>query len=126
MFLKELVRVADFKIQAIKTDNASIFTNRYLGYDRSSDPLNPILHALDLLCQKLEIAHYLIDPGKPAQNGKVERSHRTDQEKFHDESTFHSFRDLRKKMKTWNQTYNNTKHCGLAGKTPNEMLKLLN
>ena len=72
LFLKELVRVADFKIQAVKTDNASIFTNRYLGYDRSSDPLHPRLHALDLLCQELQIAHYLIDPGKPAQNGKVE------------------------------------------------------
>lgn len=126
LFVKELLRVADFKIQAIKTDNASIFTNRYLGYDRSSDPLNPRLHGLDILCNKLGIVHYLIDPGKPAQNGKVERSHRTDQEKFYDELIFHSFRDLRRKMKMWNQKYNNTKHCGLAGKTPNEMLKLFN
>lgn len=124
LFVKELVRVADFKILAIKTDNASIFTNRYLGYDRSSDPLNPRLHALDILCNDLGIAHYLIDPGKPAQNGKVERSHRTDQEKFYDELTFGSFKDLRRKMKIWNQKYNNTKHCGLDGKTPNEMLKI--
>jgi transposase InsO family protein len=126
LFVKELIRVADFKIQSIKTDNASIFTNRYLGYDRSSDPLNPRLHALDILCNELGIAHYLIDPGKPAQNGKVERSHRTDQEKFYDELEFHSFIDLKRKMKKWNQKYNNTKHCGLGGKTPNEMLKLFN
>lgn len=126
LFVKELIRVADFNIRAIKTDNASIFTNRYLGYDRSSDPLHPRLHALDILCNELGIAHYLIDPGKLAQNGKVERSHRTDQEKFYDELTFYSFRDLRRKMKIWNRTYNNTKHCGLAGKTPNEMLKLFN
>lgn len=126
LFVKELIRIADFKILAIKTDNAAIFTNRYLGYDRSSDPLHPRLHALDMLCNKLGIGHYLIDPGKPAQNGKVERSHRTDQEKFYDQLKFHSFKDLRYKMKIWNQTYNNTKHCGLAGKTPNEMLKLFN
>ena len=125
LFLKELIRVADFKVQAIKTDNAAIFTNRYLGYDRSSDPLNPRLHALDLLCNELGIAHYLIDPGKPAQNGKVERSHRTDQEKFYDEMTFTSFTDLKKKLRTWNNQYNDTKHCGLDGKTPNQALKLL-
>lgn len=125
-FLKELVSVADFKIMSVKTDNGSIFTNRYLGYDRSTDPTNPRLHTFDILCNELEIPHYLIDPGKPAQNGKVERSHRTDQEKFYDENKFKSFEDLKQKMKIWNAKYNNTKHCGLNGKTPNEMLKLLN
>ena len=69
--------------------------------------------------------HYLIDPGKPAQNGKVERSHRTDQEKFYDENEFTSFEDLKKKLRIWNDGYNNTKHCGLDGKTPNQTLKLL-
>jgi len=37
---------------------------------------------------KNNILHYLIDPGKPAQNGKVERSHRTDQEMFYDRRKF--------------------------------------
>ena len=125
LFLKELARVADFKIMNVKTDNASIFTNRYLGYDRSSDPLHPRLHAFDLLCSEMGMNHYLIDPGKPAQNGKVERSHRTDQEKFYEENTFTSFDDLKSKIRNWNNDYNNTKHCGLDGKTPNQMLKLL-
>lgn len=125
-FLKEVLSVADFKIVSVKTDNASIFTNRYLGYDRSTDPNNPKLHPFDILCNDLKIIHYLIDPGKPAQNGKVERSHRTDQEKFYDGNKFASFEDLKQKMKIWNNLYNNTKHCGLNGKTPNEALKLLN
>jgi transposase InsO family protein len=125
-FLKKLISVVGFKIVSVKTDNGSIFTNRYLGYDRSTDPNNPRLHAFDILCNDLKIIHYLIDPGKPAQNGKVERSHRTDQEKFYDENKFDSFEDLKQKMKTWNNLYNNTKHCGLNGKTPNEALKLLN
>ena len=124
-FVHELLAVADFTIKAIKTDNASIFTNRYTGYLKSSDPMNPRLHELDVLCEKLGIAHYLIDPGKPAQNGTVERSHRTDQEKFYDENQFTSFEDLKFKIKNWNGKYNNTKHCGLNGKTPNEMLKIL-
>jgi transposase InsO family protein len=125
-FLKELIKVFPHRIRAIKTDNDPCFTNRYLGYLRSSDPMNPRLHALDIICQELNIIHYLIDPGKPAQNGKVERSHRTDQEMFYDRNIFKSIRDLKKKINLWNQRYNDLEHCGLNGKTPNEMLKLIN
>jgi len=124
-FLKKVIRVANFRIRAIKTDNGSIFTNRYTGYLKSSTPHNPRLHDLDLLCQQLNILHYLIDPGKPAQNGKVERSHRSDQEIFYDRHNFKNIEDLKKKIRIWNQYYNNLEHCGLDGKTPNEMLKLL-
>jgi len=123
-FLKKIIKIAPFEIRAIKTDNGSCFTNRYTGYLRSSDPFSPRLHALDLLCAKLEIEHYLIDPGKPAQNGKVERSHRSDQESFYDQSKFKSFEELRYKLKLWNMYYNNLEHCGLNGKTPNQVLRL--
>ena len=122
MFLKELVSVVDFKIKAIKTDNGSCFTNRYTGYNKSIDPFKPRLHAFDLLCQQLDMPHYLIDPGKPQQNSFVERSHKTDQEKFYDELIFTSFEDLRYKLRLWNMNYNDTKHCGLNGKTPNQAL----
>lgn len=125
-FLKTLLKVAPFKIRAIKTDNGSNFTNRYTGYPKSNDPINPRLHDFDLFCQEYNIIHYLIDPGKPAQNGKVERSHRTDQEMFYDRNKFKTLRELEEKIELWNYTYNNMEHCGLNGKTPNEMLELLN
>lgn len=124
MFLKRLIAVAPFKIKAIKTDNGAIFTNRYLGYAMSADPLNIRLHDLDVLCNTMDITHYLIDPGKPAQNGKVERSHRTDQEHFYERNTFNSFEELKYKLRLWNMYYNDTKHCGLNGKTPNQTLGL--
>jgi len=124
-FLKKLIRIVPFRIRAIKTDNGFIFTNRYSGYAKSSDPLNPRLHGFDVLCQELNILHYLIDPGKPAQNGKVERSHRSDQEIFYDRNKFKTVSDLKRKIKIWNCEYNNLEHCGLDGKTPNEMLQLL-
>lgn len=123
-FLKELIAIADFEIKAIKTDNGSCFTNRYTGYNKSSDPLNPRLHPFDMLCQELGILHYLIDPGKPQQNSFVERSHKTDQEKFYEQLTFKSFEELRYKLRLWNMYYNDTKHCGLKGLTPNQALKL--
>jgi transposase InsO family protein len=124
-FLRKIISVAPFRIRAVKTDNGSNFTNRYTGYAKSSDPMNPKLHALDVLCREKNIIHYLIDPGKPAQNGKVERSHRSDQEIFYERNSFKNLSDLKKKIRIWNETYNNLEHCGLNGKTPNEMLQLL-
>lgn len=124
-FLKEMIENAPFRIRAIKTDNGTNFTNRYVGYLKSSDPVNPRLHEFDILCQKYNIIHYLIDPGKPAQNGKVERSHRTDQEMFYDRNRFKTLKELKTKIKVWNEAYNNLEHCGLNGKTPNEMIELL-
>ncbi len=124
-FLDEVMKIAPFRIRAIKTDNGACFTNRYTGYQKSSDPLNPRLHAFDLSCQAQNIIHYLIDPGKPAQNGKVERSHRSDQESFYDQVKFESLEELKLKLKLWNMYYNDLQHCGLNNKTPNQMLEIL-
>jgi transposase InsO family protein len=124
-FLEELIRIAPFRIRAIKTDNGSNFTNRYTGYLKSADLMNPRLHQFDVLCQRYNIIHYLIDPGKPAQNGKVERSHRTDQEMFYERNIFKNLDELKQKIHIWNMEYNNLEHCALNGKTPNEMLQLL-
>ena len=122
-FVEELIKIASFKIKAIKTDNGFCFTNRYTGYQKSANPLNPRLHAFDLLLMKNNILHYLIDPGKPAQNGKVERSHRTDQEMFYDKVKYTTILGLQRSIKIWNNKYNNLEHCALNGLTPNEALE---
>jgi transposase InsO family protein len=121
-FLEEVIERFPHLIQAIKTDNGSIFTNYYLGTNKRSDMTVKTLHALDQFCAKHHIVHYLIDPGKPAQNGTVERSHRSDQESFYDRNKFKSIKDLQKKLQKWNLEYNDLEHCGLQGKTPNEAL----
>lgn len=129
MFLQEVITVFPHRIRAVKTDNGSIFTNYYIGTNKRSDMTVKTLHSFDIFCAGQRIIHYLIDPGKPAQNGKVERSHREDQEKFYERNTFRCFGDLQKKLRTWNDYYNNLEHCGLNGKTPNEFLadyKLIN
>jgi len=121
-FLKKVVGVADFQIKAVKTDNGSCFTNRYNGYYKSDLPF-PRTHAFDMACKENNIVHYLIDPGKPQQNAFVERSHREDQEKFYEQIKFKSFEELKSKLRLWNMDYNNTKHCGLNGLTPNQALR---
>lgn len=122
LFLAEVMRRAPFVILAIKTDNHATFTNYYTGTNKRSDLLVKSLHALDAACREHNIRHYLIDPGKPAQNGKVERSHREDQEKLYDEVSFVSAEDLRYRLRLWNMYYNDLEHCGLNGRTPNEVL----
>lgn len=111
-----------YVIQAVKTDNHSTFTNYYTSMNKRSDMTVKAIHALDLWCAKNDIVHYLIDPGKPAQNGTVERSHREDEEKFYQRNVFKDYSILKKKIRQWNDYYNNLEHCGLRGKTPNEVL----
>src|SRR3989339_267062 len=124
VFLREGMQRFPYKIEAVKTDNGLIFTNRYAGGNlKRSDLSSKTLHVLDIFCNEHNIMHYLIDPGKPAQNGTVERSHREDQEKFYEKNTFKDIKDLERKIKIWNTYYNNLEHCGLNGKTPNQMLE---
>jgi transposase InsO family protein len=124
-FLREVISRFPYPIKAIKTDNHSTFTNYYTGYKKFGDPRNARPHGLDVECLRLGITHYLIDPGKPAQNGKVERSHRSDQELFYDQLKTTDPEQLRLSSRLWNMYYNDLEHCGLEGKTPNEMLQLI-
>jgi transposase InsO family protein len=121
-FVERLLKRAPFRVRAIKTDNGSCFTNYYNGSRKSTDIAQARIHPFDQLLAARKIIHYLIDPGKPAQNGKVERSHRTDQEMFYDRHFFKSALDLRKAIKKWNIKYNNLEHIALDGLTPNEAL----
>ncbi|MEK7201253.1 MAG: DDE-type integrase/transposase/recombinase [Patescibacteria group bacterium] len=121
-FIKEVIGLFPHRICAVKTDNGQIFTNYYIGTNKRSDMTVKTVHALDVFCAEHHIVHYLIDPGKPAQNGTVERSHREDQEKFYDQNRFRNIWHLQKKLKEWNIYYNNLEHCGLDGRSPNEFL----
>lgn len=126
IFLERIMKRFPHPIKAVKTDNGFVFTNRYTGTYKREDLSPRQLHAFDRFCAEHDIIHYLIDPGKPAQNGTVERSHREDQEKFYNQKTFKNTGDLKRKVRIWNNFYNNLEHCSLNGKTPNQMLKSFN
>jgi len=122
-FLKIVMERFPLPIQAIKTDNHSTFTNYYLGTNKRSDLTVKTIHSLDIFCGKHDMIHYLIDKGKPTQNGTVERSHGEDQRKFYEQNEFATVSSLKKRIKVWNDYYNDLEHCGLNGKTPNEMVQ---
>ena len=72
--------------------------------------------------RKKDIEHSLIRPHTPTQNGKVERSHRKDQERFYHNNIFMSLEDLRKKGKRWRIEYNNFPMRPLGWLSPNQKL----
>ena len=96
----------------------------YTDTNKRGDITVKRIHQFDIFCREQNIIHYLIDPGKPAQNGTVEKSHRKDEEKLYQKNTFSSLTDLKRNLRIWNSQYNNLEHCSLNGKTPNETLQL--
>ncbi|MGE5613139.1 MAG: integrase core domain-containing protein [Bacillota bacterium] len=75
------------------------FTNRF------SRKNSPTLFEAEL--KRLGIQHKLIRPFTPRHNGKVERSHRKDNERFYAVHKFHSFEDFKRQLYTHNWKYNN-------------------
>ena len=72
------------------------------------------------------IRHVYIKPRTPQLNGKVERSHRSDQEEFYQMLTYKDDVDLNRKLEEWENFYNyNRPHGAFNGKTPYEVLKSL-
>ena len=72
------------------------------------------------------IRNVYIKPRSPQLNGKVERSHRTDQEEFYQLLTYTDDVDLNKKLAEWEAFYNLSRHHGAHnGKTPFEALRIM-
>ena len=88
-FVKRAINYFRYSPETIQTDNGFEFTYPK-DYKRT--------HSFDIFCNQLEIQHKLIRPRTPWHNGKVERSHRNDQERFYNFLSFYSFEDLKVQM----------------------------
>jgi hypothetical protein len=76
-------------------------------------------------CERLGIRHKLIKVRTPQLNGKVERSHRTDEDRFYSRFKFATDTDLDHALKNvWMPEYNEIRpHSALGGMTPMDFLK---
>ena len=110
-FVKRAIIYFGYAPETIQTDNGSEFTHT-TKTDRT--------HPLDLLCMQLNIKHKTIRPKTPWHNGKVERSHRSDQERFYNHLSFYSFEDLQKQMKSYLRRANRIPMGVLNWKSPVE------
>ncbi len=84
-FVKRAILYFGYKPLTIQTDNGAEFT-----YIKKTNRV----HSFDFLCDELGIRHQLIRPRTPRHNGKVERSHRNDQERFYNFLQFYSYKAL--------------------------------
>lgn len=116
-FLNQLVKAFKFPIHCVQTDNGQEFTKR-LG---SSQKPTPTLFEKRL--SELNIQHKLIKPYTPRHNGKVERSHRKDNEYFYASHKFYSFDDFKKQLAVRNREYNKFPIRPLNWNSPADYIK---
>jgi len=108
-FIDYVVEKFPFRVHTVRTDRGHEFQAQFHW------------HVEDKGMQ-----HVYIRPRTPQHNGKVERSHRSDQEEFYQLLTYKDDVDLSAKLAAWEAFYNYDRpHLSLNGKTPYEALKRL-
>jgi transposase InsO family protein len=109
-FIDEVLRRLPFRVLVVQTDNGAEFQSRFHWH-----------------LQGLDIRHVYIRPRTPHLNGKVERSHRVDDQEFYQlldkggvTDDIHLFNE---KLREWEDYYNyHRPHGALGGQTPYERL----
>lgn len=116
VFLQHIAKKFPFPIECIQTDNGLEFTNRLNSRGMKK------LTLFERMLAKLGIAHKLIRPFTPRHNGKVERSHRKDNEEFYASHRFYSFEDFQKQLAIRERQYNNFPMRPLNWQSPKHVL----
>mgnify|MGYP003734690667 FL=1 len=116
IFLENMLKAFKFPVECVQTDNGAEFTKRFCA-GKSTPTL------FEKTLEKHGIQHKLIRPYTPRHNGKVERSHRKDNEYFYATHKFYSFDDFAKQLKVHNYKYNNFPMRPLNWKSPVDYIK---
>ena len=111
-FVLRLIKYLGYKPKEIQTDNGIEFTYNQAKIKK--------IHPLEKLLKELGIKHHKIKPRTPQHNGKVERSHRNDNERFYSYLKFYSLEDLREQGKRYLKRSNNIPIAVLGYLTPKE------
>ena len=117
VLLEHMLRAFPFPVKCVQTDNGAEFTKRF-----GSSKSNPKLTMFEKKLVSLDIQHRKIRPYTPRHNGKVERSHRKDNEYFYATHRFYSFTDFQNQLKIYNRKYNNFPMRPLGWKSPKDTL----
>ena len=108
-FIDYVIERFPFRLSMVRTDRGHEFQARFHFH-----------------IEDLGIQHVYIKPRSPQLNGKVERSHLTDQREFYQLLTYTDDVDLNSKLEAWESFYNYDRpHISHDGKTPYEVMKSL-
>ena len=111
-FFKRAIVFFGYTPKILQTDNGEEFTHI---------AKTARIHPLDVFCSEIHVYHKTIRPKTPWHNGKVERSHRNDQQRFYNYLKFYSFEDLQIQMKRYLYRSNNIPMSVLDWLSPNHM-----
>ena len=115
-FLMMMQNYYPFEIRCVQTDNGTEFTNALLSDNPS---------VFERYCKKARIQHKRIRVATPRHNGKVERVHRIDQERFYDSRVFYSVEDANEQLRRYHYKDNRFPLIVLGKKSPLEYYKEL-
>ena len=93
------------------------------GGDLGITNTDTFTYIMKVILKENEIKHDYIRPFTPKHNGKVERSHRKDEERFYRNRIFYSLEDARKQIKRYELEYNKFPMCPLKWKSPQEFFQ---
>ena len=106
-FVDYVIKKFPFRIMMVRTDNGHEFQAKFHWH-----------------VEDMGIKHVYIKPGTPRLNGKVERSHRTDENEFYQLLEYKDDVDLEAKLQEWEKFYNlHRPHGAFKGMTPFEVLR---
>jgi len=115
-FLMKLVSNPKFPIRMVQTDNGTEFTNALLVIKAKHKTLfEQALEDMGILYHRIRIA-------TPRHNGKVERQHRTDEERFYGKLRMYNLADGRKQLAVYQVKSNNHIKTCLNFRSPNQVL----
>lgn len=115
-FLVNLVKKAPFPIREIQTDNGTEWTTALISKNGSKTLFEQQLEKCDIIYHRIRVA-------TPRHNGKVERQHRTDEQRFYKKMRMYSLEDGRKQLERYNKWSNTIPKICLNFLSPNEVLE---
>ena len=116
VFLEHMLKFFPFKVECVQTDNDCEFTKKFVSNKKNK------LSMFEKKLKELGIKHKKIRPFTPRHNGKVERSHRKDNEYFYATHTFYSFDDFKNQLRVHLRKYNNFPMRPLGWLSPKQYL----
>lgn len=115
-FLMKLIKAFPFPIREIQTDNGTEWTTQLLVKNPESKTMfEKALEDMDILYHRIRVA-------TPRHNGKVERQHRIDEQRFYSKMRMYSLEDGRKQLARYNKKSNNISKSCLKYRSPNAVL----
>lgn len=115
-FLKKLIRYFPFPIREIQTDNGTEWTNALLVKNAEHKTL------FEQELDRCDIIYHRIRVATPRHNGKVERQHRIDGQRFYKNMRMFNLEDGRKQLAKYNKLSNRIPKCCLNYRSPAEVL----